>query len=532
MYKCTLNIAIYSNDDSIFNILTTIHPLDKFEHIIKKYDKITEAKLENKDIIIFDIPFTPSDINDWHTRKKADALLIVCADSTSMKSLTSEEFNIIDDIWAKPFRDNLISFYFKKLQNQIKQTKDFKLTQNYLDTTIDSLPDLIWYKDIRGAHLKVNQSFCNTVGKTKEDIAGRGHYYIWGLEPEEYEKGEYVCLETDEIVLREKKTSLFDEKVKCINEMRQFKTYKSPIFDDSGEIIGTVGIARDVTDLTNIQIELDILIQNMPFAILITDKNRVILNANSRYLNLFSLNKADIIGISLNTLSEKYIDIIQKEHWKIQRTNRGIYLHGHNKIFKIQKEKLIDIFGEISGYIFLHIDVTFEDNYENKLLQAANTDFLTQLNNRRSLNDFLAQKPNLHQTALMLIDLDDFKNINDQYGHAEGDHLLVDFSKILLNIFPSNNIFRLGGDEFLIIFTDIIQQSAIQEAAQTVIDQFQAKISQSDVLEKVSVSIGIVINTDNLSDFNDLFKRADVALYHSKHLGKSRYSLWNKMIIS
>lgn len=527
MYKCSLNITIYSNNDLIYNVINHISPLDRFEHTLNRYEEISESDFAISDIIILDIPYKTEYLRNLFLLKKDSALLVMCAEKYTVELLDSNDYSMIDEIWSTPLNKELITFYFNKIQKQLKQTKDFELTQKYLDTTIDCIPDLIWYKDVKGAHLKVNQTFCNTVGKTKEDIAGRGHYYIWGLEPEEYEKGEYVCLETEEIVLREKRTFLFDEKVKCNNEMRQFKTYKSPIFDDFGEAMGTVGIARDVTDLKNIQIEVDILIQNMPFAILITDKNRNILNVNNRYLDLFSLEKSDLIGETLNSLQKKYAKIAKAKNWSLNKTKRGIYLHGDNKIFRIQKEKLIDIFGEISGYIYLHIDVTFEDNYENKLIRAANTDYLTKLKNRRGLANFLLQHPSLHETTFMLIDLDDFKQVNDQYGHAEGDQILVDFSNILLNIFSNNNIFRLGGDEFLIILIDVADTNVVEGYARAIIDEFKTKICGSTIIEDVSVSIGIVINTNDKLDFNDLFKRADVALYQSKRLGKSQYSFWD-----
>nr|WP_315022493.1 diguanylate cyclase [uncultured Aminipila sp.] len=531
MYKCSLNITIYSDNNLIFNVLKGISPLERFEHIINRYEEISKSVFTGSDIIILDMPYKTEYLHNLYSLKKDSALLIMCAEKQDITSFDCNAYNLMDEIWTKPLNEDLIKFYFNKIQKQLKQAKDFQLTQKYLDTTIDSLPDLIWYKDVKGAHLKVNQSFCKTVGKAKEDITGRGHYYIWGLEPEEYEKGEYVCLETEEIVLKEKKTFLFDEKVKCNNEMRQFKTYKSPIFDDFGEAMGTVGIARDVTDLKNIQIELDILIQNIPFAILITDKNRTILNANNRYLDLFSLEKSDLIGETLNSFQRKYTEIAKRKNWSFHKTKRGLYLHGDHKIFRIQKEKIIDVFGEISGYIYFHIDVTFEDNYENKLIRAANTDYLTKLNNRRGLANFLRQHPCLHQTTFMLIDLDDFKHINDQYGHAEGDQILVGFSNILLSIFPGNNIFRLGGDEFLVILIDVADENIIKGYAQIIIDEFKTKICGSTTLQDASVSIGIVININDKLNFNDLFKRADVALYESKHLGKSRYSFWNNINI-
>lgn len=80
-----------------------------------------------------------------------------------------------------------------------------------------------------------------------------------GSEEGRYEQGEYICLESDEIVLEERRTCLFDEMVKSKQGMRQFKTYKSPLFDDDGTILGTVGIAHDVTDLANMGAELEIL---------------------------------------------------------------------------------------------------------------------------------------------------------------------------------------------------------------------------------------------------------------------------------
>ena len=90
--------------------------------------------------------------------------------------------------------------------------KDKRFVSTAFDGAIDSVPDLIWFKDVRGAHLKVNNAFCSAVGKTKNDVQGRGHYYIWDLKQEEYEQGEYVCLEMEEIVLRDRKTRAFRRK--------------------------------------------------------------------------------------------------------------------------------------------------------------------------------------------------------------------------------------------------------------------------------------------------------------------------------
>ena len=116
------------------------------------------------------------------------------------------------------------------------------------------------------------------------------------MKKEEYEQGEYICLESEEIVLQEKKTCIFDEKVKTKHGMRQFKTYKSPIFDDNEQLIGTVGIAHDVTDLENMGAELEVILRNLPFAVLLTNEAGKIINANDICSQYFTEGKEALIN--------------------------------------------------------------------------------------------------------------------------------------------------------------------------------------------------------------------------------------------
>lgn len=128
------------------------------------------------------------------------------------------------------------------------------------------------------------------------------------LKKEEYEQGEYICLESDEIVLEERRTCLFDEMVKSKQGMRQFKTYKSPLFDDDGTILGTVGIAHDVTDLANMGAELEIFLRNMPFAILISGNDGRIINVNAKFEEYFAAKEKNIVGKPY----EEWKHVIQK----------------------------------------------------------------------------------------------------------------------------------------------------------------------------------------------------------------------------
>ncbi len=114
---------------------------------------------------------------------------------------------------------------------------------NMLETTTNLAPDLIWYKALDGSHFNVNDAFCYTVSRSKEDIEGRKHAYIWNVSEDEA----FACQESEEVTLRENKACSFEEAVNTPDGIKTMITYKTPITTGKGTIIGTAGIARDVT---------------------------------------------------------------------------------------------------------------------------------------------------------------------------------------------------------------------------------------------------------------------------------------------
>ncbi len=243
MYHCNLLIKVFSKEIFLQDEIKKVKPLERFTHTIVAYTELLPEYLRDGDIIVVDLPLAQKATVLRELCKKG-AHIVFCTDAAL---LSPEDLAVLDDVWPKPLSAALLVFYFQRLLQKIKLLKECYIKQLCLDATIDMLPDMVWYKDVKGSHLHVNDAFCRVVGKTKQDIEGRGHYYVWGLEREDYEKGEYVCLETDQEVMDRKETCLFDEKVMSPEGLRQLKTYKTPLFDEDGTIMGTVGIARDVT---------------------------------------------------------------------------------------------------------------------------------------------------------------------------------------------------------------------------------------------------------------------------------------------
>ncbi|MCG8552643.1 MAG: diguanylate cyclase, partial [Desulfobacterales bacterium] len=348
------------------------------------------------------------------------------------------------------------------------------------------------------------------------------------LEPDEYAKGEYVCLESEEIVLNKKITCLFDETVKCGDELRKFKTYKSPVFDTNGKVIGTVGLARDVTDLQNLMIELNILIESLPFSIMVTDKNRTITSVNQRFIENFKLDRTELLGKSVDSIMDETRTFTRNKRWILEQDQENTTLLSKDTVLKVNEEKLLDIFNNLAGFIYLFTDITLEHQHKNKLLVDANTDYLTQINNRRSLHDFMRKTPCHTETALLLVDLDNFKEVNDRYGHDEGDKVLVAFSDLLKRMFPIKSLFRLGGDEFAVILNGMKNPDIPKQYAEQLLSEFNIELARQFSHTNISVSIGIAMAIDGLKEFGELFKRADMALYESKRTGKNTSTLWTR----
>ncbi len=157
-----------------------------------------------------------------------------------------EDLTLIDDLWEAP-DEKMLRRRFVWAQDQIWRRYRAWLIHNWWQTTLNMVPDLMWYKDLAGLHLEVNEALAGAVGRPVEDCRGKRHGYIWGLKPEEYEEGERVCLESDMKVVTLGKRTVGAEQVLQNGEYRDLKTYKTPVFDKDGAIIGTAGVAQDVT---------------------------------------------------------------------------------------------------------------------------------------------------------------------------------------------------------------------------------------------------------------------------------------------
>lgn len=190
----------------------------------------------------------------------------------------------------------------------------------------------------------------------------------------------------------------------------------------------------------------------------------------------------------------------------------------------------------INRYVALFSDITEKKLSDDIILNQANYDSLTQIPNRRLFHDCLEQEIETANRsglylALLVIDLDHFKEVNDTIGHHMGDLLLVEAARRILDcVHASDTVARLGGDEFAVILADIVDTNQIEWVAQAIIQKLNEPFRLKHEVVHISASIGATVYPRDATDAQTLFMNADQSMYVSKNAGRNRLSYFTNAL--
>lgn len=243
MYHCHTHFYFAGCQERMIEIIKEMQPFEHFTHTFTESCSSDTSLAAGADVIFADLRGTDvcETLPGLVQAKRGNAELILLADREQNICL-AEWMADIKDIWILPMSDEEIRFRFARWQQAYKTSKDFWQTSQYLEATINNIPNLIWYKDKNGIHEKVNDSFCRTVNKTKKQVEGRGHAYIWDVETDDP-----ACIESERQVMTRRETLESEEIIRTSDGLRTLITYKSPLYDTDDSVMGTVGVAIDVT---------------------------------------------------------------------------------------------------------------------------------------------------------------------------------------------------------------------------------------------------------------------------------------------
>jgi diguanylate cyclase (GGDEF)-like protein/PAS domain S-box-containing protein len=208
------------------------------------------------------------------------------------------------------------------------------------------------------------------------------------------------------------------------------------------------------------------------------------------------------------------------------------------RIFELSCRAVKDETGKFAGFAGILTDITQRISAENKITFMAYHDALTGVSNRRLLMEHLAGElthPSQSFSSLLYIDLDNFKQVNDHYGHTIGDLLLCEVSDTLSAYTHREEdlLARIGGDEFILYLSNLEQnKNQVTQYLALIAEQIRIKLSRPFVFGKLTIqittSIGVVILDHDTMSHGDIFKYADAALYHSKNRGKNQVRFYDE----
>lgn len=304
------------------------------------------------------------------------------------------------------------------------------------------------------------------------------------------------------------------------------------------QVANLAGIAIDQSH-ANEELQQALLVyKNSSEAMAVTNANGAIITINPAFTKLTGYSLAEVIGKNIRILSSGHHDkkfyqvmwnaINTTGQWQGEILNRRKNSEIYTEWLTINTISNED--GSIHRRVALFSDITSKKQAEDLIWKQANFDTLTGLPNRsmflNRLNQGLKKSIRANRSlALMFLDLDRFKEVNDTLGHNAGDKLLKEAAKRLNScVRNSDTVARLGGDEFMIILDKLDDLGSVERVAKNLLVKLEEPFNLDNQVVYLSASIGITLFPRDATDINELLKNADQAMYFSKNTGRNRFS--------
>jgi len=415
--------------------------------------------------------------------------------------------------------------------------RDLRDREGQLRTLVQTIPDLVWLKDANGVYLRCNPQFERLVGAAEREIVGKTAYDFLDKDLAE------IISENDRQATAAGKPQADEQLLTFAADGYRglFEAIKTPMRDQAGRPIGILGIARDITERRKAEEQLRIAATAFEAqeGILILDADTAILRVNRAYTEITGRTSEDVMGKTARELLPEH-DAAFYQAMRDRIAREGSW---HGEIWSRRKGG--EIFpawlivttvrggrGETTHYVATLIDITERKAAEKQIEHLAYYDPLTQLPNRRLFLDRLQQAlagcgRSGRKGALLFIDLDNFKILNETSGHDVGDQLLVEVARRLAAcVGAGDTVARLGGDEFVVLLEDL-NENAREAAAQTkdvgerILSELNRPYTIAGRVHHSTPSIGVTLFIDAVDSLDELLKQADIAMYQAKSAGRN-----------
>lgn len=409
-----------------------------------------------------------------------------------------------------------------------------------LNIIFDNITDAIIYTDRNRNIVTVNKSAKQIFGYDDQEFKGVSAAVLYADIDDYHHHGVFRFSPE-----AEPKIDLYEVTYKRRNgEPFVGETLGSVIKNTLGDTLGFIGVIRDITERKKIeedQRRAASVFRNASEGIIITSPDGIILDVNDAYTSITGYSRQEALGKTPQMLKSGYQDdtffetmwklLLQNGHWEGEVYNQ--HKNGHTFIEQLSINAVVDELGQTQSYIGLFYDITSQKEHEKELHHIAHFDALTELPNRLLLADRL-QQGTLHAErqgdflAVVYIDLDGFKGINDRYGHDVGDKLLVEMAQRMKQVLrEGDTVARLGGDEFVGVITDLPDTKFCIPLLERLLQSISAEVKIDELLIHITASLGVAFYPSKGSEPDKLLRQADQAMYQAKLQRKNCYYIFD-----
>jgi diguanylate cyclase (GGDEF)-like protein/PAS domain S-box-containing protein len=390
-----------------------------------------------------------------------------------------------------------------------------------------------WSVDLQGRFVEVNDAYVMQSGYSREELLGMGIPDI-----EAVEKPDVISAHIDRLMC-EGHDRFRSKHVRKDGTVWPVEIVTSYSVIQGGRIFVFI---EDITERVVQENRLALAVrvyETMEQAVMVTDAENRIISINPAFTRITGYDLSEVLGQNPSIFSSgRHNEVFYAAMWHSletlgqwegeiwdRRKDGSVYAKW------LSIKTICDFHGNVHQYVSVFSDITERKKTEESIWKQANFDSLTQLPNRYLLNDHLGQEMKKAQRsgcqlAVLFIDLDRFKEVNDSLGHAKGDSLLVQAARRISScVRDTDTIARLGGDEFTVLLPDFDGRGNLERIVQSLIrDLSEPYYLGNEDLAYVTASIGIALYPDDASDLQDLLKHSDQAMYVAKAEGRNRFS--------
>ncbi len=421
------------------------------------------------------------------------------------------------------------------------RTRELRQTNEQLALLLNSTSEAIFGVDPMGSCTFCNQVCLELLGYGDErQLLGRDIHALIHTGESDEQPGDLHACTLFSSMHGGRKTHHGEVMLRHVDGGRFPAEMRTHPIRQAGEILGAVVSFTDISERKQTQERIRTLsqaVEQSPVSVVITDPQARIQYVNRTFELVSGYSSEEVLGHNPSILKsggtppgtyrEMWKMLAEGDTWHGEFNNRrkdgALYLE------RAHVAPVLDESGKLTHYLGVKEDITQIKQQEKRILQQAHYDFLTHLPNRFLAKDRLRQLINRvsregQHVAVLFLDLDDFKRINDTLGHTTGDNLLVEAAERLLKaVRMQDTVARLGGDEFLVFMESVDASVDALAVAEHLLDAFRTPFVLEGHELVVTVSIGISLYPENGLDFNDLLRKADTAMYQSKKHGRNTY---------